>query len=632
MWKKRKQVMAVFVASLFLMTCAASAITDNYTENEPPEDVEGVAPLVVLGLMGASALLGWMLSNDLNQDDHQNHAGDEGAVKDVRRTDEVNAVYNRLNDASVYISSGAGLDTELLPYASQYYKRTMEIAASAAWKANTTYNGDALLVNSNVRAVTNAVVYNWQSLWDTALWTHRDVRAHWAADTSDTFNSMKMSWSWNGGSSGYTGLIYPDFVTFATPTSGHDIVYLDTAPPENESYQQLTSMMVYVTGSGGRLTSLTGGASYTLAEGANNVSAIPSGLYRLDAGVTYAGPFMYSVADDAAELTGGAVLVSGTELIYVTSNGSDLKVLKNGTSYTSSTVGYKIEYNNGLTKEVDIGNSIHAFNAMITQVKKTLKDSDMAGRLAWYIFDTAGEASSIISPSSVLPVISNVDLTLEQAYSVSVLLAIEASAYYQRNLAAITSADLLISMESLDLVCHGTIYDAKGNVLISDAIFSPFNTVQDQAVLKGRSMWNQEGVAMVWAKAASLDAWNGKSTMAEMRTIMLTDGCYFDITAMKYKQEPVDAIILYIDQMQKHGLIEIDDHEEKDPTPDFANLDTLVKLAALIIGALLILIGYRGEEKNPYIMLFGLIVIVAGFIFTGTISDVLVTVEDKLPF
>lgn len=510
------------------------------------------------------------------------------------------------SDFSVSMS----LDSTTWHFTNAYWQRSVEVVAASEWDAMKDYEPNANLRKAEVFTNMSGLYYSWQAVADASFFTEKNNRAIW----SDKGYDVNMGWN---GSCNSSGLIYPDFCSYCVPTSDANLVFIDNDLPE-DAHDEYTST-IYVIGSGGSLTA-EDGTKYTLYPGRSSIKSIPSGIYALEEGSLYAGS-MVPVAG-GADLKGAAVLVDDRDFTVAVPDDSGYSLIfSDGTSIAADSVYYSIIYDNGKVMEAEISGVISSWDDMIAEFENTVSRCVLAGSNAWKLYDAVGEASQVVSLSALLPDIENTTLSGEQAYALSILAMIEMSEYLDTHESDLTAEDLKASAESLDMVCHGRITDPNGNVIIENAIFTPFNYVRDQKLsVHSPVSWDQPGYALVWAKG-DYDSWDGKASPSDMKLITLTEGFEMSIDTIVLHNTPVDACVLEIKQIEKILTDLYKPHSSPSDLPEFADWSVYAKLLFVLLGAIVIILGIR--HGNIWAIILGAAMAALGWIFGGNIMTLL---------
>lgn len=606
------KLLTVAVAAMILAVCVSSC------NDRTADDSEAIAPLAVFGVgvltgIGVTYVVthwdDWFGSSTSSPGSSMPSPTDPPAViEDYHRT-EAERTRDVLLRTSQISSAYMGIDSDMWFLTNSYWQRCTELSAASEWAPGGAFDADGALFDAEAFANMAALQYDWQAVLEKAYWSERNVRSLWAA------SSYNISAGWIGFGEG-TGQLYPDFVTYCVPTETANRVYVDSDCPEDAL--EPTTYVVYVTGGPGSMT-YQDGTVYTLSQGRNDIRGLPTGLYTLSAGCGYAGPFVPT--SSGPDLVGAAALVDSGDFVLVMPNGDEMTVV---TSYGGVSsipqAGYTICYGEDDTVlTVSLNEVIGAWDGLVREFETTVQRCTLAGSTSWAVFDTLGESSQLVSVSAIMPNTSNLDMTAEQIYALSMLAMIEMSEWYDRNSSQMSADDLYISAESLDLVCHGRILSVDGSVVADDVIFTPFNYVRNLLV-SSVTQWDQPGIAVVWA-SGPMSEWDGTSDSESMRLVTLSEGFTLKIDSMTYKGEPVQNMTLQVRQMEKVLTPYFNDHSDPLSLPDFADWSIYAKLLFVLVGAAVLFVGYR--LRNPWVAVIGLAAAVLGWFFGGNIANLL---------
>ncbi|MFA6804243.1 MAG: hypothetical protein WCR24_07140, partial [Candidatus Methanomethylophilaceae archaeon] len=261
-------------------------------------------------------------------------------------------------------------------------------------------------------------------------------------------------------------------------------------------------------------------------------------------------------------------------------------------------------------------------------LKTRLFSSANAAQVMWNISSSAHSSNILLSPSSIIPQLTDLDIDVNQSYSLYVAALDQISSYYENNEELLKASEAAISVESLKLYCYGTLYNADGTVLAANVIFTPYVYVRDMTVsTTGYNVFDQSAMVMVWDTAASsLSGWENIGT--ERTVVLMEKGTYFTTSSIQYNDNAVDSVDLEVKKIVTTGVFG-DDYIEPVSVPDGKDTSWILKLAICEAGAILFLIGWM-LNKNPYLIIIGVIIAVAGPLFLSDLVYNLIMIMEVI--
>lgn len=623
--KQSKLVASLTVVILTLML-TVSAVPMALAVEEDDQQIEATAGIIDDGTVGAikwwlrvlpvtSSIMGiydYYSPND--RFDIPAGSGDtiKEFARDVDAQRSAEQQYNLLMVASDLVRN----DTQTWKLTDAYLNRAAEIAAGTLWYSGATFDGDGILEYAGVYdAIANGNL-NTQDVLDRAVKVSVDLRDDW--DSTNYGQALNIRLIWDGGNTGNaTSALYADFCTLVTATSDANIVYLTQSGDEFTTAENST---IWAYTNSGSLTPLAGGTTISLAKGANDVSALPSGFYRLTPG-TYGGPFLQSVSANAAPTKGVMGIVCDESYGYVMSDGDNVKIWWNDTLTTSATLDYEITgCSNPQTSHGSPFALVNSYAAYMDQLTDLLYESTNAAQTMWTISAQVNTSNILLSPSALIPHLANVGITPEQSYAMYVL-ALDQISQYNANYGSILKDGMTkISAQSLDLYCHGSVYAADGTVLADNVIFTPYIYLKDWSIFSGRNnTFSQDGIIMIWDTADSAADWTIPSATG-YDTLVVTKGAYILPDEIYYGGEEVSSVHLDVKEIQRIAAFEDLDFERAD-TPKVLDASTLIMIIIIELGLIIGLLGYI--IRTPAMIGIGFIVIVVGAVASKFIAALL---------
>ncbi len=501
----------------------------------------------------------------------------------------INAVINAIYALEPSISSG-------ISFSSSYFQRMCEVAAAETWYAGGTIDNDIILLNSQTCDFVTKDIIN----YTTPISSEFD----YSLNDSSLGHSFKVG----------TYTITPksidvsddDIISFGMGTnvtsSSNNKVYI--YPGENDNYGY-----IWVYGGSATITD-SDGHTYTLDQGRNDLSGLDKGIYTLQSGRTYVGS-LYSSYDSGAATVYPACVINGSSgycYVLETAHGNSTIFYNGSATTTTSEVTYKIADRDS-TSECSVSKVFDIMRNLMAANQELINDSLTSAQTAWMVFDTAGESSVFVSPSSLIPNLKNLDFTSSQAYLIYMSALQQMSEKFKTTSDKFEASDVLISEDSLDLVCYGTIYTVSQGgsrtALATDIYFTPMCYERDQSILIGETPFLQPGLAMTWVS-------DGNGGFTPGKLITLQSSMVLSISAMIYRGTEYtnvgDGVTLQVKSLPE---LEGYDPEPWEPSKQ-SNVDWIIILA--ICGIILIALGCI-FEFNKVLIIFGFVCITIAIIW-----------------
>lgn len=618
--RNRRAVLSVLCAVLVLACPLGVALDDG---NVIEED-DAVLPVVVA--YGAILLLGLVMGSIGQQLADSQGSGDVPAGSDQG---DVNAGYREMQAEliSTNYSTASGIwsrlavnDAQLWSFVEAYFDLQAETAVAALWSDAKDYDGDDILIQSSL--ITNALVYNYNtaSAWNEFVDSWSGYRDLWA-ERGEAYDSMEVSFGWDGHSWTSDGVFSPELARFVVPTQTSDRVYLDVVEGSGDTEVYGRTNILYAVGGPGSLTSASTGRTHQLSEGGNDLAdmGVTSGWYELGTGPAYISQNIGgSVSHDGLMPTACMLIRNGSEYAYAYESGGSIVIVRDGASSVSDSLTMTVAYDDadGTVVDdsiVDLEQVLVAYDGVSDALNSAFISVNYAGEAAWNVYDMLGESSALIKPSSItVGTQTDVPLTSEQAAVMYIAAMGQLAALGQDA----TSDGITISPNSMGLYCYGNIY-YEGVIIAEDAVFTPF-VYSDATLSVGSDVLEVNGIAMVWATGLeSLEAWDG---VTEGSSIIGITGATLDILDIVSDGTEVSSLDLDVVSMERLGLIGFDVPDVPD-TPRTIDVVPLLQLIVVLIGAVVALAGLF--VRNPWLMLIGIVAAVAGYFLAGAIAGLI---------
>jgi len=625
-----------------MITCAVipgivDTDTDASSSEEQYDDVGWLINYNQLRIMLAcnfwSAGMGIIeIGNAISGIDVEYEASYGDTVKAHLRTLEAQNTAEKVIIVSKLSASLVDNDRQTWTLTESYLNRAAEIGASSIWYDGGTYDADAVLDYAGIYDLLSTGDFNTQYALDWAYDQAGNRISHWTADYA---TSMQIGIVWNGGTTGYaTSGLNLDYCTIVTSTSGKNLVYLDTESLSGDMAGVATNKTIYnFNSSPATITStLVGGQSVTLAVGSNDITALglTSGWYTLSSGV-YGGQFMSSTnSNTAASTVGGAVIVCDSSIGYAVSTSTGVTVTWNGTQYESAYLRYQILADgvitdSSVTDEPDaVTKMVQTYAAYYAELKNRLYSAAQAGLVVWNISSAAHESNLLLSPSSVIPQLTNLNIDAAQSYAIYMATLDQLSTYYTEHDELLATSQATISEQSLQLYCYGSIYSSDGTLIAENVIYTPYVYVRDMEVsTAGYNILEQSGMAMVWnTTATSLTGWTNDSTDYQM--VLLDKGTYFTCSGISYKSGSVSSVTLEVKKIVTTGVLG-DAWKGREDSPKTFDATTLIMIILISIGLNIVQLGWIAN-KSAFLIIVGVVMVVLGVFASDMLAGFLLGV------
>jgi hypothetical protein len=569
---------------------------------------EAIAPLVALMwffLVSSGVGTGYIIGTSLFGNDPAGSNND--AVLRASAADNITAqIGNALKHDLAYAQD----EPQLVGFTESYFERMGELAAAELYAAGTTLNRDDILLTSTALGEYAKFMLNRMNIVNSIFEPFKTKATSWSS--SSTYNSMKISFGYGSNQVVSDGTTLVKYGLGTTVTSASQSqAYLYNGDGLQDGY-------LYATGNA-TIKNVESGQTHTLTGGYNSLAGVPTGIYDLQEGVTYIGSIMQTYSDRSVTVVPAAALQAGSKLVYVLSNDSGYVAVTAGTAQSISALNYKIAYD-GTSQTIDLLDGLKYISVLYNASKTVFAKTLNAATAAWYIFNAAGESSILVSPSALLPNLENMDFTPEQIYLIFMSVLPQASEYFKTASGNFSADDVLISEDSLDLICYGSIYTnaSKSTAVATDVYFTPMCFLRDQAVLVGDTAWLQSGIVMLWEKQE-----DGSFKASGVRT--LESGNHFVISELQYRGVKYTTLGEGV-TLKVKALTRVDGYHPRGTTDPELSKSISLYIIMIVIGIVIAFGGYVADVR--FFTALGAIIFLAGVVLIISTLDW----TDFLPF
>lgn len=537
----------------------------------------------------------------LDKDPSPPPAGNDDAVKayarDVDALRSAEQMYNIYGISASLVRS----DTETWKLSAAYLNRAAEIGAGSLWYEGATFDADAILEYASIYESVGNGNRNTQEILDEAVRVSADLKRLW--DDTSYGGPLNIELTWGSGSTGACNeRLALDFMTLATASADRNVVYLTKTATQNAPDTARTIWAYTTTGS---ITPIApGAASMPLSLGANDVGSLPSGFYRLSPGV-YGGPFVSAVNADAAPVMGAAGIIRDDKYGYITSqDDGQVSIYWDKEIAKSSTLDFRITGSSKVQTSLNAPlELVSSYAAYMDQLTARLFEAASAAQVMWTISATAHESNILLSPSSIIPHLRDINVSPEQAYAMYVLALDQIGQYNTNHGELLKDGMTKISAQSLDLYCYGSIHAADGTVIAKNVIFTPYIYIRDWTIYSGEhNTMTQDGMVMIWDTGKNTAVgWGGPSTTDAYASLLLDKGSYLVMDEIHYKGELTPSLKLDVVSVEQIDVFKGVEWDRQDP-PNVLDASTLIMIIILEAAAIIALVGYILGRNELYII------------------------------
>ena len=610
-------------------------------EDDPEYGAIFVALWLVIGLVATAAAIGYTAGSLGEATNDTDNAGDQEAINQAFREVESGKITFAADTAKNIITTILPADAELWFFTSDYWQKMIEYVVCDMWyQDNPGYDevmNDAM-VGSGLPVNAANYMYTWSAAIDNS---YNNLFDYFVSELATKNYGEGMEFSLDYGSGSFTmdssvksdNAIVMDMTQIAKPNSAGTCVYIDTESRDfdDESYCHT----IYVFGDSGATLTFMGpsgttpeGTTYTLNRGANDIDSLnmPSGVYSLETGHTYAGNIIPLSTNNAANIYGGMVINQGDSLNYFIPTANEMSVAlynayDNIVANNITSITLNVDYNgpdgDDTVSSVILGTDnqtaydiIGMYDDLVQQITRVAYNAHIAGEAAWEIFDIAEESSQYIKPSSIVPNIPNVEMTSADLAGTYIAAMKQILEYGQDNMDDFDG--WVTNIENVGLYVYGNVI-RDGKVWAENVVFTPYSLTSDQRLQIGTNTWNGSGFGMVWAQVEDYGQWDGQASASQYVVMDLEPGDIIEIEGMYKQGEPITEIELNRAEIQKWNS----GRDEGDGVDDdeIAVLNAQIMMLFIIVelGLIIILIG--AVTGMSFLSIIGVVVMIVGVLW-----------------
>lgn len=631
-------VMVLMIAILPMYASFSSA--DNVETNEDP-GYSGLTPWANVNQILAKPFyqLGavyWLIGSWIGGENDPDDISDPDSVDEYAQMVKSQSIIKMINVVSSLSSKLVSNDKETWALTESYLNRMAEISASTLWNEDANVNlqdPNAILTYAGIYDLIAKGNGNTQSALDWGMYHSMDVLTELSQNKQQLYKDISAGFVWNGHTNDYRTNTHMtlNFETICQVTSSqYSTVYLDLDYLSNLDMSTggtESAGMIY--SDGGAIRSSESTEWTSIVDGKLPIQTLidagcKSGWYQLQEGHTYAGPFYPSMNANSAPCSGGAVLIFGDNIGYITIQNGALHMAYNGQNdvdigyltvsydygqeslYTGGGVNgnyYKsLGENDTILKEL-----ISAYAAYYAQLYERLSSASNAAHLMWRIQGEARSSNIFLSPSSVLPQVEELGYDEDVAYILYRAALDESAQWYETYGKVMEDGQLTLSQESLKLTFTGSVYDRnKEKISANDTSFIPVVYLKDYVLTEGYNEFSEGAGLLIGVQTGSI--------------YHLTAGSYFTVDdgGITYNGKAVESITLHVKSIEEIGIHNLNKPTDP-PVPTTYDGNVLIMI---IIVEFAIIIGLLGViVRNPIVIIVALVIAVLGIVFSPAIAD-----------
>ena len=396
-------------------------------------------------------------------------SSDPDQIAKDTRAHESEIVYTILAKNAELLANSISGYGDIWKFTNNYWMRQAEVAAAERWASTSQYSASYILERSGLIGNLAKLFENVEEGPDATFDLLNDRLAVW----KNTSGYSQMSIVVQYGNNTITDLSNLDIKLrnmINVTSQSANVAYLDA----RELWVSNGNAKIYA----------ENGTEYQLSSGYNNLASmgIESGLYAFQVGHAYAGSIIPIIASSAASVNTGIVLESGNT--FKIAQYYNYQVLIDNVNYVDLSL-YVDTGDGAVSSSIDVMPMLSMHKALLDETYKSLTKSHVAAQAAWKIFDVAQESNILLSPSSLVPNLGDIQVSSEELYTLTVLYLAQITDYYERANGNLTKTGFNISPDSLDLYIRGNIYDQNGTLIYESVVFTPTFGLIRWTFLKG---------------------------------------------------------------------------------------------------------------------------------------------------
>lgn len=613
MMKDKRRLFASFALVIALCMLAVTIATpilledseDTKQDTMVNQDVvlagifDGHVDLVdVLVMMCPIVGLTWNIAEYFNQGGSGgggSGSSDPDQIAKDNRTHESELVYTILAKNAELLANSINGYGDIWKFTNNYWMRQAEVAAAERWASTSQYYAPYILERSGLIGNIAKLFENVEDGPDATFELLNDRLTAWKAASGYSQMSIVLQYGNNT----------------VTDTSNLDIKLRNMINVSSQSANvaYLDARELWVSGGNAKIYA-EDGTQYNLASGYNNLAAmgIKSGVYAFQPGHAYAGSIVPVIASAAVAVNTCLIIESGSD--FKIAQYYNNQVLIDNVNYTDLSI--YIDTGDGTaSSNIDIMPVLSMHKLLLDETYKSLVKAHVAAQAAWKIFDVAQEANILLSPSSLVPSLGDVQVSSEELYTLTVLYLAQITDYYERANGNLTKTGFNISPESLDLYIRGNIYDQNGTLIYESAVFTPYIWLDSMNILEGTNKFSQSGYIAVWGESDNIRNWSGADGYAP-QLVSVSAGYSFSAAQIMHHDRLVSSVALDVLEVEKWNDIEVIPGPDPQPIPHVVDLAPYIMWILIEAAVIWFLLWELFKMENLILLLPAVVLLLLG--------------------
>lgn len=609
MIKDKRRLFASFALVVALcmlaVTIATPVLLENSEQDTANQDIalagifDGNVDLVdVLVMMCPIVGLTWNIAEYFNQGTSGSGgsgSSDPDQIAKDNRTHESELVYTILAKNAELLANSINGYSDIWKFTNNYWMRQAEVAAAERWASTSQYYAPYILERSGLVGNIAKLFENVEDGPDATFDLLNDRLTAWKAASGYSQMSIVLQYGNNT----------------ITDASNLDIKLRNMINVSSQSANvaYLDARELWVSGGNAKIYA-EDGTQYQLASGYNNLAAmvIKSGVYAFQPGHAYAGSIVPVIASAAATVNTCLVIESGSD--FKIAQYYNNQVLIDNVNYTDLSI--HIDTGDGTaSSNIDIMPVLSMHKLLLDETYKSLVKAHVAAQAAWKIFDVAQESNILLSPSSLVPSLGDVQISSEELYTLTVLYLAQIADYYERANGNLTKTGFNVSPESLDLYIRGNIYDQNGTLIYESAVFTPYVWLDSMNILEGTNKFSQSGYIAVWGESDNIRNWSGADGYAP-QLVSVSAGYSFNAAQIMHHDRLVSSVALDVLEVEKWNDIEVIPGPDPQPIPHVVDLAPYIMWILIEAAAIWFLLWELLKMENLILLLPAVVLLLLG--------------------
>lgn len=522
-------------------------------------------------------------------------SSDPDQIAKDTRAHESEIVYTILAKNAELLANSISGYGDIWKFTNNYWMRQAEVAAAERWASTSQYSASYILERSGLIGNLAKLFENVEEGPDATFDLLNDRLAVW----KNTSGYSQMSIVVQYGNNTITDLSNLDIKLrnmINVTSQSANVAYLDA----RELWVSNGYAKIYA----------ENGTEYQLSSGYNNLASmgIESGLYAFQVGHAYAGSIIPIIASSAASVNTGIVLESGNT--FKIAQYYNNQVLIDNVNYVDLSL-YVDTGDGAVSSSIDVMPMLSMHKALLDETYKSLTKSHVAAQAAWKIFDVAQESNILLSPSSLVPNLGDIQVSSEELYTLTVLYLAQITDYYERANGNLTKTGFNISPDSLDLYIRGNIYDQNGTLIYESVVFTPYVWLDSMDILEGTNNFTQSGYIAVWGESDNIRNWSVASGYAP-QLISVSSGYSFYAAQIMHHDRLVSSVALDVLEVEQWNEIEVVPGPVPQPIPHVVDLAPYIMWILIEAAVIWFLLWDLLKMENLILLLPAVVLLLLG--------------------